>query len=99
MGTMVILQFLSVVINLIPVPPLDGFGAIRPWFSDEIKAKLMSPQINMVGIFLLYFVILRSNGVLQGIYHLMDQTLMRLGFDGLTIESFGYAFNKVLFSQ
>jgi Zn-dependent protease len=99
MGTMVVLQFLSVMINLIPVPPLDGFGAIRPWFSLEIRAKLNSPQLNLIGIFLLYFVILGPHGVVQGIYNLEDQTLARLGFDSFTIESFGRAFNKVLFSQ
>jgi Zn-dependent protease len=99
MATMVVLQFLSVLINLIPIPPLDGFGAIRPWLAEEIRAKLSSPQANLIGILLLYFVILGPHGVIQRFYNLEDQTLAKLGFDEFTIGFFGDAFNKVLFSQ
>ncbi len=34
------LQVSAVVLNLIPLPPLDGFGAIEPYLSDRIRTSL-----------------------------------------------------------
>ncbi len=99
LATMVVLQFISVMLNLIPIPPLDGFNAIRPYFDRETQARFSSPQIQWIGVLVLYFVILRSHTVVQGFYHLEDYALARLGFDELTIDSIGLAFNKVLFNQ
>ncbi len=33
----VVLQVSSVLLNLIPVPPLDGFGAITPWLPAHLR--------------------------------------------------------------
>ena len=50
MGTMVVLQGIAVMINLLPIPPLDGFGAIRPYFDRETQEKFANPQVNWIGI-------------------------------------------------
>ena len=34
------LQIMAVVLNLIPVPPLDGYGIIRPFLPREFQAKI-----------------------------------------------------------
>ena len=99
MATMVVLQFIVVIINLIPIPPLDGFGAIRPWFDRATQEKFNNPQVRWIGIAVLYFVVLRSPTIVQGMYNLEDKMLLRMGFDVDTIDAIGSAFNKVLFSK
>ncbi len=99
MGAMVSLQFMGVMINLIPIPPLDGFGAIRPYFDPPTQAKFANPQINWIGVAVLYFVVLRSDTVMQGIYNLEHRMLGLLGFDFLAIDGIRQAFNKVLFNE
>lgn len=38
------LQISAVVLNLIPLPPFDGFGAIEPYLSMDIRMKLAQTQ-------------------------------------------------------
>src|SRR5205085_3426394 len=44
-GAMCFLQLLTVFLNLIPVPPLDGFGIIAPYLKDETRIKLTTPPL------------------------------------------------------
>jgi Zn-dependent protease len=50
------LQISAVVLNLIPLPPFDGFGAIEPFLSMDIRAKLAQTQglLSWVVIILLW---------------------------------------------
>lgn len=34
---LIVLQFSSVILNVIPIPPLDGFGALAPWLPREMR--------------------------------------------------------------
>jgi Zn-dependent protease len=99
MGAMVVLQFVAVIINIVPIPPLDGFNAIRPYFDLQTQEKFNQPQVNYIGIAVLFFVILKSHSFIQGMYDLEDHTLAHLGFDQWTIGSIGNAFNKVMFNE
>lgn len=54
-GTMAILNFWSTLFNLIPVPPLDGFGIIEHKIDPETRWKLRQPQVAFASIFLLFF--------------------------------------------
>ncbi len=98
LATMVVLQFVVMVMNLIPIPPLDGFGAIKPYLDPEAREKFSSRTVSMVGMLVLFFVVLRVPGVIQGIYHLEDKVLEWLGF-GRVRYLIGMAFNKVLFNE
>jgi len=97
LGAMVVLQFLACMINLIPIPPLDGFGAIRPYFDLRTQALLSTPQVRMGGLIVLWFLLPRQ--LTQGIYHLEDKTLNLLGFDEQTITLIGESFNRVMFNE
>jgi Zn-dependent protease len=33
------LQISAVILNLLPIPPLDGFGAIAPWLSESARER------------------------------------------------------------
>ncbi len=39
-----LLQISAVVLNLIPLPPFDGFGAIEPYLAMDIRMKLAQAQ-------------------------------------------------------
>uniref|UniRef100_A0A0G4HIU7 Peptidase M50 domain-containing protein n=1 Tax=Chromera velia CCMP2878 TaxID=1169474 RepID=A0A0G4HIU7_9ALVE len=52
-------QALAVWINLIPLPPLDGWGALSVWLSDEcwLKKQLQNPTHRMIATLLTFVVI------------------------------------------
>ena len=60
-GALALLGFfmaLAVVLNLLPIPGLDGFGIIRPWLPYSIQvAALRFSMLAIYGVFaLLWFV-------------------------------------------
>jgi Zn-dependent protease len=57
------LQLTAVVLNLIPLPPFDGFGAIEPYLSMDIRTKLAQTQgmLSWVVIILLWEVPFLAN--------------------------------------
>ena len=60
LGVLTVLQLLAVMINLIPIPPLDGFGIIEPWLDFETRRKLRQPMVAWAGILVLFFVVFRA---------------------------------------
>ena len=52
-----LLQFYAVVINLLPIPGLDGFGAIEPHLSPDLQRSLA--PVRQFGFFILFFVVFR----------------------------------------
>ena len=52
MGFLLILQVSAILLNLIPVPPLDGFQAIAPWLPADVRERMYAAS-NM-GILLLF---------------------------------------------
>lgn len=57
LGVLTVLQLLAVMINLLPMPPLDGFGIIEPFLDYETRWKLRRPIVAWAGIFILFFVV------------------------------------------
>jgi Zn-dependent protease len=96
LATMAMLQFEIFVINLMPIPPLDGFGAIKPYFDERSQQMFSSPIVTYGGFFVVSFVVL---ALVQGIYQQTFKTLGAVGFDGDRIELFRQAFNKVMAGQ
>ncbi len=52
------LQLSAVVLNLIPLPPFDGFGAIEPWLPENLRwgVAQVSGMAPLVVFFLLWYV-------------------------------------------
>lgn len=52
------LQISAVVLNLIPLPPFDGFGAVEPYLSDGIRTVLAQTRgmLPFVIFFLLWYI-------------------------------------------
>ena len=55
---MVLLQIIAVVINLIPVPPLDGFSIIAPYMDEETRIKLTTPPISTFAFIVLFLIVM-----------------------------------------
>jgi Zn-dependent protease len=55
------LQFIAAILNMLPVPGFDGFGAIEPFLKTETLAKLA--PVRQYGIFVLFIVSYRTNAL------------------------------------
>jgi len=42
LGLLLLLEVSAILLNLIPIPPLDGFQAIAPWLPPEIRERMFS---------------------------------------------------------
>ncbi len=64
------LQVSAVVLNLIPLPPFDGFGAIEPYLPSELRAGIgqVAGMLPLVLFFLLWYVPF----VNSGFWHLVN---------------------------
>lgn len=52
----VYIQILAAVLNLIPIPPLDGYGALEPWLGWRMRLKLQPlKNYGMLILFVLVF--------------------------------------------
>lgn len=47
-GCLAFLQLYAVILNMLPIPPLDGFGVIKPFLPQHIHDKIMTPPIPMI---------------------------------------------------
>jgi Zn-dependent protease len=86
-AAMCFLQLLSVILNLIPVPPLDGFGIIAPYLEEDLRLKLSTPPISTL-LFVGYFMLLwQAPGFMGAIIQLMNaimgEKLFWVSFDGM----------------
>lgn len=52
-GFLLQLEISSLILNLLPIPPLDGFQAIAPWLPKETSAKLYAASSQTIWILFL----------------------------------------------
>lgn len=73
LAAVVLLNVAAIVLNLLPIPPLDGFGIIAPWLSPNLRATLSSfGMLGMMAVFLLLWSSPQINGVFwDGVYSLL----------------------------
>lgn len=68
LGALAVLQLFGIAINLIPVPPFDGFGIIEPFLDHETQSKMRQPQLAFAGIILVVAVTWIVPGVMQKLF-------------------------------
>ncbi len=56
-ATMCYLQLFAAVLNLIPVPSLDGFGIISPFLPEDLQDKLTKPPLGTM-LFIGFFIVM-----------------------------------------
>jgi len=52
LGFVVFLEAFALLINLVPIPPLDGFGILRPWLPYSVQAS--ANRLGMTGILIVF---------------------------------------------
>lgn len=74
LATLAFFQAAAVILNLIPIPGLDGYGIIDPWLPYEVRAALM--PFYAYGVLILFLLIWQVPAFNQmyfnGIVHLMS---------------------------
>ncbi len=81
LGVMAVLQIFSVLINLIPMPPLDGFGIIEPYLDYETRVRMRQPAVAYIGLFVLFFVVFRIDAVGDVFFQTMFRITDAVGLD------------------
>jgi Zn-dependent protease len=94
LGTMTVLQLFAVFFNLIPVPPLDGFGIIEPYLPEE--TRVFARQVGWGGLVVLYLLFFQFDMVRDGFMDLVDSVL---DWFGLPFESTWRYYNVTFFGQ
>jgi Zn-dependent protease len=98
LAAMALLQFTSVILNLIPIPPLDGFQALLP-FMDEGSRRKFDPPVSTY-LFIGFFIVLwRVPAIMQTFYGWFDAILRAMGFDDVALYAIGSSFNYALFGK
>ena len=93
LGTMCVLEMWSVLFNLIPLPPLDGFGVIEPYLPPRIRYSARS--MGIMGLVILYFV-MSHRTVARAFMDMVDWFVSGLG---LPFESTWRCYNVVFFGS
>jgi Zn-dependent protease len=74
------LQLFSVLLNLVPVPPLDGFQMISPYLAPSMRERLMQPQVSMLLLFG-FFLLVSSKRFQTFLYDIMRPITRMAGSD------------------
>ena len=98
MGAMAWVQVLSVLFNLIPIPPLDGFGIISPFLKPSTRERFMTPPLSY-GLFFGLFFLAGPLGLIDKFHDIIQGLLAFLGFSDRAIQFFGTSYNQALFGR
>ena len=92
-GTMAVLQLFAFLLNLLPIPPLDGFQILEPYLTPEARQQLLSPTASMMGMAFVFFGIWRIPGLTRGFFRAMATILEFVGIPAEGVfECYGMAF-------
>jgi Zn-dependent protease len=92
------LQLFAAVLNMLPVPPLDGFGVIGPFLKPETRYKLMTPPVS-TGLILVTFVLIMSPAVQIRLAAIVLSGFELLGYDSYQASRVRTAMGLVLFPK
>ena len=79
LGALAVLQLIGMFLNLLPVPPLDGFGIIEPFLDAQTRHHLANPQVRLIALLVLFFVVLRVDAFFTRLYDLVGFVLNATG--------------------
>lgn len=71
-----LLQVTAALFNLLPIPPFDGYGAIKPHLSAEWRARMDSfAQVSMWVVFAIFWYIPFISGLFWGLVGLISRLI------------------------
>jgi Zn-dependent protease len=94
-AAMAYLQLFAVLLNLLPVPPLDGFQTIAPYLPERVRVTLMTPPWSTLLILMLFMMISRYGPFQVGMVRCIAKLMNALGVDpGSAMEAFDELFRR-----
>jgi Zn-dependent protease len=76
LGFLALLQISAVVLNLIPVPPFDGYGALAPFLNMELRVKIARwGAFITLGVFVLLWYVPFVNDIFWAVVMLIGRVL------------------------
>ncbi len=90
------LEALAVVINLLPIPPLDGYGILRPWLPYSVQGSLN--RLGYAGLLIVFVIFWYVPPLSNALFSLadglaafvgIDPTLSYLGFEHMRFRDTG----------
>jgi Zn-dependent protease len=94
LSCLALIEVLAFVLNILPVPGLDGFGVLEPYLSDG--ARRLAARVRPWAPLVLLFLVLGVPGVSRLLFGVGDALFSALGGDG-NLANAGY--NALLFWQ
>jgi Zn-dependent protease len=79
LGFLLQLQVSAIVLNLLPIPPLDGFQAIAPWLPTDTRERLMGAS-NLT-FWIMFLVLWRVPALNEAFWNLVWFFTRHLGVD------------------
>lgn len=83
LGALGFFEAIAILLNLLPIPGLDGFGIIAPWLSREAQAAVR-PFYNY-GVLILFFLLLTIQSLNQAFFTAVFHLLQFLHFDLISV--------------
>lgn len=67
------LQVTAAVLNLLPVPGLDGYGVVEPWLSHSLRRRVEPfAPFGLLAVFVVLWLPAVNGGFFDGVYAVMD---------------------------
>jgi Zn-dependent protease len=99
LAAMSTLMLVTCIFNLIPVPPLDGFGVIAPWLPLSVQQSVSRPGVQ-VGMLVVLFVFAMNFGIRTPIEtHVLPNLLSVMGFPSYFNFALPHALDYTLFGS
>lgn len=93
--TLAFLEIFSVLLNLLPLPPLDGFQAIKPLLGVDLQRKL-SHAGTMNGLMMVSFVVIIFSPIQRFVAEYALRAFGLLGFDANETYRIGQMFSQTI---
>lgn len=79
LGLLLLLEVSAILLNLIPLPPLDGFQAIAPWLPSDIRDRMYA--MSNFGPWILFIALSYDGPISRVFWHLVFSITHFLGVD------------------
>lgn len=76
-------EVFALLLNLVPIPGLDGFGAVRPWLPYDVQAS--ANRIGFFGILIVFFLLWYVPPIRDTFFQTIFQVTDHLGIPALLI--------------
>ena len=79
LGLLLLLEVSAILLNLIPIPPLDGFQAIAPWLPADVRERMFA--MSNLGPWIMFIALFYVDPINRAFWHAVFFVTAFLGVD------------------